>query len=165
MPKGVKGALLTVTNNGANDQDFTVEVYNQFGKSMSTLVDVQGDYQGTVAYGLSSQVGAIPTTILITSSGNWTVEFAPVATASMDIGSGSSDDVLLYGGAAGPFTVQSLASGEFSLTEFSGNSPKADVLTSQTGWWTGQVDFPAGPLVLVVGSDGSWNLQVGFITQ
>ncbi len=165
VPKGVKGALLTVTNNGADDQDFRVEVYNQFGKPMSTLVDVQGDYQGTVAYGLNSQIGATPTTILITSSGNWSVEFAPVSTASMELGSGTSNDVILYPGDAGPLTVQSLTSGDFSLTTFSGSNPTANVLTTQTGWWTGTVDLPDGPLVLVVSSNGAWNLQFGFVTQ
>ena len=164
VPKGIKGALLTVTNNGADDQDFRVEVYNQFGKPMSTLVDVVGDYQGTVAYGLTSQVGATPTTILITSSGNWTIEFAPVASASMDLGQGNSSDVFLYDGESGPLTVQSLASGAFTLTSYSGSNPTANILTTQTGWWTGQVNIPAGPLVLVVGSDGAWNIQVGFIT-
>lgn len=161
VPVGVKGALLTVTNNGADDQEFQVEVYNQFGKSMSTLIDAMGDYQGTVAYGLTSQLGSTPTTILITSSGNWSIEFAPIASASMVIGSGNSDDVLLYGGEAGPMTVQSLTSGSFTLTTYSGNKPVANVVTTQTGLWTGQVDFPAGPLVLVVGSDGGWNLHVG----
>jgi hypothetical protein len=164
VPKGVKGALLTVTNNGADDQDFKVEVYNQFGKPMSTLIDTVGDYQGTVAYGLSSQLGATPTTILITSSGNWSVEFAPVASASMELGQGSSNDVILYGGESGPLTVQSLTSGAFTLTTYSGNNPTPNLLTTQTGWWTGQVTIPAGPLVLVVGSDGAWNLQVGFAT-
>jgi len=164
VPKGIKGALLTVTNNGADDQDFRVEVYNQFGKPMSTLVDVVGDYQGTVAYGLTSQVGATPTTILITSSGNWTIEFAPVASASMELGQGNSSDVFLYDGESGPLTVQSLASGAFTLTSYSGSNPTANILTTQTGWWTGQVNIPAGPLVLVVGSDGAWNIQVGFIT-
>lgn len=162
VPKGVKGALLTVTNNGADDQDFRVEVYNQFGKPMSTLIDVVGDYQGTVAYGLTSQLGATPTTILITSTGNWTVEFAPVASASMELGQGNSSDVFLYGGESGPLTVQSLTSGAFTLTSYSGSNPTANVLTTQTGWWTGQVNIPAGPLVLVVGSDGAWNIQVGF---
>lgn len=165
VPKGVKGALLTVTNNGADDQEFRVEVYNQFGKPMGTLINVVGDYQGTVAYGLASQVGATPTTILITSSGNWTVEFAPVASASMDLGQGASNDVILYGGEAGPLSVQSLTGGTFVLTTYSGNNPSPNVLTTQTGWWTGQVDLPSGPLVLVVGSDGAWNLQVGFAAQ
>jgi len=164
VPKGVKGALLTVTNNGADDQDFRVEVYNQFGKPMSTLIDVMGDYQGTVAYGLASQLGVTPTTILITSSGNWTVEFAPVASASMEFGQGNSSDVFLYDGESGPLTVQSLTSGAFTLTSYSGSNPAANILTTQTGWWTGQVNIPAGPLVLVVGSDGAWNIQVGFIT-
>jgi len=164
VPKGVKGALLTVTNNGADDQDFRVEVYNQFGKPMSTLIDVVGDYQGTVAYGLTSQLGATPTTILITSSGNWTVEFAPVASASTELGQGNSSDVFLYGGESGPFTIQSLTSGAFTLTSYSGSNPTANVLTTQSGWWTGQVNVPTGPLVLVVGSDGAWNIQVGFTT-
>ncbi|CAB4557387.1 unannotated protein [freshwater metagenome] len=165
VPKGIKGALLTVTNNGADDQVFRVEVVNQFGKPMSRLVDVQGDYQGTVAYGLASLIGATPTTILITSAGNWSVEFAPVSTASMDLGQGTSNDVLLYGGGAGPMTVQSLTSGDFTMTSFAGSDPRPTELTSQTGWWTGQVDLPEGPLVLVINSDGAWNLQIGFITQ
>jgi ABC-type sugar transport system substrate-binding protein len=165
VPKGIKGALLTVTNNGADDQDFRVEVINQFGKPMSRLVDVQGDYQGTVAYGLASLIGATPTTILITSAGNWSVEFAPVSTASMDLGQGTSNDVLLYGGGGGPMTVQSLTSGDFTMTSFAGSDPRPTELTSQTGWWTGQVDLPEGPLVLVINSDGAWNLQIGFITQ
>lgn len=95
----VKGGILTFTNNAADNSSFVVQVFDQDGKPMGDpLIDLRGDYAGTVGYGLAApeiDSDAVPTTVLVTSSGNWAVEIAPVSAAPIGVGTYSGDKVIL----------------------------------------------------------------------
>ena len=95
----VKGGILTFTNNAADTSDFIVQVYDQDGNPMGDpLIDVRGDYAGTVGYGLAAPEiasDAVPTTVQVTSSGNWAVEIAAVSAAPSGMGTYSGDKVIL----------------------------------------------------------------------
>jgi hypothetical protein len=95
----VKGGILTFTNNAADDSSFVVQVFDQDDKPMGDpLINLRGDYAGTVGYGLAApeiDSDAVPTTVLVTSSGNWAVEIAPVSAAPIGVGTYSGDKVIL----------------------------------------------------------------------
>ena len=95
----VKGGILTFTNNAADTSDFIVQVFDQDGNPMGDpVIDVRGDYAGTVGYGLSAPEiasDAVPTTVQVTSSGNWAVEIAAVSAAPSGMGTYSGDKVIL----------------------------------------------------------------------
>ena len=95
----VKGGILTFTNNAADTSSFVVQVFDQDGKLMGDpLINVSGDYAGTVGYGLSApeiDTDAVPTTVQVTSSGNWAVEIAAVSAAPSGMGTYSGDKVIL----------------------------------------------------------------------
>jgi len=95
----VKGGILTFTNNAADTSDFIVQVFDQDGNPMGDpVIDVRGDYAGTVGYGLSAPEiasDAVPTTVQVTSTGNWAVEIAAVSAAPSGMGTYSGDKVIL----------------------------------------------------------------------
>ena len=95
----VKGGILTFTNNAADTSNFVVQVFDQDGNPMGDpLIDVRGDYAGTVGYGLSAPEiasDAVPTTVQVSSSGNWAVEIAAVSAAPSGMGTYSGDKVIL----------------------------------------------------------------------
>jgi hypothetical protein len=95
----VKGGILTFTNNADDTSSFLVQVFDQDGKPMGDpLIDVRGDYAGTVGYGLSApeiNSDAVPTTVQVNSSGNWAVEIAAVSAAPSGMGTYSGDKVIL----------------------------------------------------------------------
>jgi hypothetical protein len=164
LPSGATGAIITLTNNGPDAGAFVAQMKNQFGNDMGApLVNTTGDYVGTVAYGLTAQVGSTPRTLLITSTGSWTIEISSVSSASTTIGAGTGDQVFLYGGATSTLHVQySLLGGaQFSVSEYAGTSPMQLSLVNTNSSYDDTVALPAGPAVLVVNSYGSWNLSVG----
>lgn len=95
----VKGGILTFTNNAADASDFVVQVFDQDDNPMGDpLIAVRGDYAGTVGYGLAApeiNSDAVPTSVLVTSSGNWAVEIAAVSAAPSGVGTYSGDKVIL----------------------------------------------------------------------
>lgn len=98
LPEGARGGVLTFTNNADDASEFTVTLedanHMQIG---DPIVDVIGDYVGTVGYGLSYDLGgdAQPAFVRVVTSGNWAMEIQPVSAAPIGGGSYTGDKVVL----------------------------------------------------------------------
>lgn len=161
LPVGIKGALVTLTNNGAADQQFIAQVIDQNGNPIGgPLVDTVDDYAGTTAYGLAATAGQTPTTLLITSSGNWSVEIAKVSSAGQVIQNGNGDKVVLYAGAAANLHATTFGQYTFSVIEYAGQNPTAQTLVNATGLIDQNGPITAGPSVIQITSEGYYNLSV-----
>lgn len=159
LPTGAAGGIVTITNNGGDDLDFIVSVIDQNGNQIGApLVDVTGDYQGTVAYGLAPQSGSTPTTLLIQSGGAWTVEIASVATASQNIQNGNGDDVFLTTGKQTTLQVQTFGLYDFNLSQSTGATPATTTLLGVSGLTNQPVTISSTPAVLVISTTGYYNL-------
>lgn len=161
LPQKATGAIVTVTNNGADDQEFTVSVIDQFGNQIGDdLISVTGDYQGTVGYGLQKLVGSQPTTLLIKSGGAWTVEIAPVSSASQNIQNGQGDDVYLVSGQQTTLTVQTFGLYDFQLNQFVGSPPTQSTIINVSGLVNQNTQIATSPSVLTINSSGYYNLSL-----
>lgn len=161
LPSGAAGGIVTITNNGGDNLPFEVSVIDQTGNQIGApLVSDTGDYQGTVAYGLSASAGQTPTTLLIQSGGAWTVEIAPVSAASQDIQNGNGDNVFLTSGKQTSLQIQTFGLYSFALTQFTGNTPAATTIVDVQGITNQTASISSTPAILVVSSTGYYNLAL-----
>lgn len=161
----IKGGILTFTNNAADDSDFVVQVFDQDGNQMGDpLIDVRGDYAGTVGYGLAApeiNSDAVPTTVHVTSSGNWAVEIAAVSAAPSALGTYAGDKVILVSSPKNNTLVVNygLVGGRFGVNYFY-QDQLTQILVPLSG---GQVDnqsfaLNGVPGVIAVNSGGQWSV-------
>lgn len=165
LPVDGKGGIVTVSNNAADESPFTVYVMDQNNQVISQLVDVTGDYVGTVAYGLQQTglLGSNPKNLYVISGGNWSVEIAKVGAAPATIPVTSTGDKVYLYNATGKVLHGSypLLSGEFIVTQYSGSQPQANEIINNAGAiYDGDVTLPNGPGVLQVNATGGWALAI-----
>ena len=162
----VKGGILTFTNNAADDSDFVVQVLDQDGNPMGDpLIDVRGDYAGTVGYGLAApeiNSDAVPTTVQITSSGNWAVEIAAVSAAPMGLGTYSGDKVILMPAPKNNTLVVNygLVGGRFGVNYFY-QDQLTQILVPLSGAQIDDQSFALNgvPGLIAVNSGGQWTVS------
>ncbi len=162
----VKGGILTFTNNAADNSSFVVQVFDQDDKPMGDpLIDLRGDYAGTVGYGLAApeiDSDAVPTTVLVTSSGNWAVEIAPVSAAPTGVGTYSGDKVILMPAPKNNTLVVNygLVGGRFGMNYYY-QDQLTQILVPLSGAQVDNQSFALNgvPGVIAVRSGGQWTVS------
>ncbi|MCF8541352.1 MAG: hypothetical protein K9H50_06290 [Aurantimicrobium sp.] len=162
----VKGGILTFTNNAADDSDFVVQVLDQDGNPMGDpQIAVRGDYAGTVGYGLAApeiNSDAVPTTVRVTSSGNWAVEIAAVSAAPMGLGTYSGDKVILMPAPKNNTLVVNygLVGGRFGVNYYY-QDQLTQILVPLSGAQVDDQSFALNgvPGLIAVNSGGQWTVS------
>lgn len=163
LPEGATYGIITAEYTG--NEDFTVVVLDGAGSQIGDdLVDADGAYEGTTAFGLdligSDEAGDdpdAPSDLRIEAEGEWTVRIAPVQDApELALPARSQGDVVLQwlGDAATPTltSVQDLtlaqvtAEGERVLIE----DEIAEIVA---------IELQAGPSLVVIRTEGAWTLE------
>ena len=161
----IKGGILTFTNNAADDSDFVVQVFDQDGNQMGDpLIDVRGDYAGTVGYGLAApeiNSDAVPTTVHVTSSGNWAVEIAAISAAPSALGTYAGDKVILVSSPKNNTLVVNygLVGGRFGMNYYH-QDQLTQILVPLSGGQADNQSFALNgvPGVIAVNSGGQWSV-------
>jgi len=162
----IKGGIMTFTNNAADNSDFTVQIFDQDGNPMGDpVIDVLGDYAGTVGYGLSApeiNSDAVPTTAHVTSSGNWAVEIGAVSTAPQGMGTYTGDKVVLMPAPANNTLVVNygLIGGNFGLNYYY-QDQLTQILVPFSGAQVDNQSFQLNgvPGLISVHSGGQWKVS------
>lgn len=162
----IKGGILTFTNNAADTSNFVIQVFDQDGNPMGDpLIDVRGDYAGTVGYGLSApeiNSGAIPTTVQVSSSGNWAVEIGAVSAAPSGMGTYSGDKVILMPAPNKETLIVNygLVGGRFGLNYYY-QDQLTQILVPLSGAQVTNQSFTLNgvPGAIVVRSGGQWTVS------
>jgi len=162
----IKGGILTFTNNAADNSDFIVQVFDQDGNQMGDpLIDLRGDYAGTVAYGLAApeiNTNAVPTTVHVTSSGNWAVEIAAVSAAPSSLDTYIGDKVLLLPAPKNNTLVVNygLIGGRFGVNYYY-QDQLTQILVPMSGAQVDNQSFALNgvPGVIAVNSGGQWSVS------
>jgi hypothetical protein len=156
LPDGDGPAAATITANGSSN--FAVWSLDANMAQQDLLVNTIGAYTGIVGMDLKSNQ---PTKALqIASNGPWTVSIHSLASLRAFTGNattGTSDDVVIYRGAAGAAAITNTGSSNFAVWTY-GN--RSNLAVNEIGAYTGTVVWQKGPLLVVVTSDGPWTITV-----
>ncbi len=157
LPEGVDAAMVTVSHDGA--ASFVVKGLDASEQpTMDLLVNTTGAYSGTVAYGLSGDVGGQAVMLAITADGNWTIDVAPLGSAEEFAGSGSGDAVFLYSGASTSLALHHDGAKNFIVFQHTGVAFPFALLVNAVGEYVGTVPLAPGPSVVTVNADGLWTV-------
>ncbi|GLI27779.1 hypothetical protein ARHIZOSPH14_20210 [Agromyces rhizosphaerae] len=163
LPADATGGIVQASHDG--DDAFQVTVLNSSGSATGDpLVDVDGDYDGTTAYGVSDASDAV--TLQITATGDWQVTVSQMSSAPElpSAVSGEDDSVYLYGGDA--TTLAATHSGDdaedpFVVRQQSEQAFSSSALIDVTGNFDGSAPLAAGPSVVTVQADEDWTITLG----
>lgn len=125
------------------------------------LVNTIGAHSGTSLFGaMHSQAARY---LEVQADGPWSLQVRDIRYAAEFGGSssGSVDEVLLYGGAAGTLSASYSGDANFIVLEhFRGRyGDESDLLFNEIGAYSGAATLNAGPAVIEVISDGPWSLR------
>lgn len=134
---------------------------NSARENTDLLVNTIGAHRGTSLFGA---MHSDPARYLeIEADGPWSLEVRDIRYAAEFGGSssGSTDDVLLYGGPAGVLSASYSGSSNFIVVEHYRDryGDASDLLFNEIGGYSGSATLQAGPAVLEVIGDGSWSLR------
>lgn len=167
-PKEYAGAgddVLTITKHDTGAQvaiithsgwsNFAVHTLDSTLDSTDLLVNVIGNYSGTVLFDTSTRT-AETTALKITADGAWTVKLVPLSSVRALDGSapitGRGDDVFRYTGSAKAATFTHDGTSNIAVHYF-GSPP--DLLINEIGAYTGTVVWAPG--FYQVSADGNWS--------
>jgi hypothetical protein len=159
IPEGV-AAIATITNKGGGS-NFAVWSLAADGSKLDLLVNVIGNYSGTVIFDTTS--GQHSVAFSVDSSGSWTITVKPLQLArswdSVSKLSGTGDDVILLQAPISGLTTATLTnagSGNFAVWAYSATS--GGLLVNEIGSYNGEVQLPSGTMLLVINSNGAWTV-------
>lgn len=155
-PEADKGALISTTNVGAQD-NFTIYALDAQLQPGDLLVNAVGSYRGT---SILDKSGESTTRLKIDGGGAWTVTIRPLSAARRMTTSttGKGDDVVLYDGPTGVATVTNRGPQDNFTIYYYGDS--TDLLVNQIGSYTGETPIQAGPAFLEIDGAGAWSIKV-----
>lgn len=158
--------MATLTHRGTGDFTVTSLDSNYNATKSDMIAGRTGDYVGTVIFDPGSTAG-VTAQLAIKASGPWTVSIASVKAAPSYAKTkivGKSDAVFNYSGKAGAVQLSSNVSDGFAvvtLRMISGRwEPGYLIVSQETGHYNGTVQWPAGPAVGIVYSDGPWSANI-----
>lgn len=158
LPDGVSAGMVTAEHSGSSN--FVINVLDSTNQaSGDLLVNEIGSYSGTTAYGLTG-LSDDATSLEVTADGSWTIEIAPLAEADQFEGSGSGDGVFLYSGEATAMDASHSGESNFTVWQMSDGWMGSDLLINEIGSYSGTVPLTAGPALIVITADGSWELAL-----
>lgn len=159
LPDGVSAGMVTAEHSGSSN--FVINVLDSTNQaSGDLLVNEIGSYSGTTAYGLTG-LSDDATSLEVTADGPWTIDIAPLADAAEFEESGSGDGVFLYSGDATAVDASHSGESNFAVWQMSDGWMGSDLLINEIGSYSGTVPLTAGPALIVITADGSWELALG----
>jgi hypothetical protein len=161
LPAGARGGAATITYQGGSN--FVVWALNAQNEKVDLLVNEIGSYSGTVSWGVVyGSSGAVK--LQISSSGPWTVKYAPVSSLPGIQSQSSGDGVFLYDGGPSALNLFYPGSGYFGVWETKTGTYQpldTDLLVNEIGPYSGSVPLRNGYSVIDVSADGAWAASVG----
>ena len=164
----ITAGLVKIDSTNLNDVPFLVEVLATDNVTViDTIVTSPGTYNGTVAFGLagygSNTAGALK--ITTATDVTWSVLISPVSSAPQGPlaapSSTSGDVVYLYAGAAATLHAQTFVPDQgIVVTQFFGPTTPALPLVNSPTMVDQRGPISAGPSVVTIKADGSWNVTV-----
>lgn len=164
----ITAGVVKIDSTNLNDVPFLVEVLATDNVTViDTIVTSPGTYNGTVAFGLagygSNTAGALKITTV--NEVTWSVLISPVSTAPQGPlsapSSTSGDVVYLYAGAAATLHAQTFVPDQgIVVTQFFGPTSPALTLVNSPTMVDQRGPISAGPSVVTIKADGSWNVTV-----
>jgi hypothetical protein len=158
LPDGSgQAAVATIAHQGSSN--FAVWALDSNMAQQDLLVNVIGNYQGTVLFNLS---GNDTTSLEITADGAWSVTVRSLLSLEEFDGSpvsGSGDDVLIYRGKAGVAAITHNGSSNFAVWTY---GDRTDLVVNEIGAYSGSVRWTAGPSVVAISADGEWSITVSW---
>jgi hypothetical protein len=164
----ITAGVVKIDTSNLGDVPFLVEVLATDNVTViDTIVTTPGTYNGTVAFGLagygSNTAGALK--ITTDNAVTWSVLISPVSSAAQgplaSAGATSGDFVYLYGGAAATLRAETFAPNQgIVVTQFFGPTTGALTLVNSSIMVDQRSPINAGPSVVTIKADGSWNVTV-----
>ena len=164
----ITAGVVKIDSTNLNDVPFLVEVLATDNVTViDTIVTSPGTYNGTVAFGLagygSNTAGALK--ITTATDVTWSVLISPVSSAPQGPlaapSSTSGDFVYLYSGAAATLHAQTFVPDQgIVVTQFFGPTTPALTLVNSPTMVDQRGPISAGPSVVTIKADGSWNVTV-----
>ena len=164
----ITAGVVKIDTTNLNDVPFVVEVLSTDNVTViDTIVSSAGTYDGTVAFGLagygSDTAGALK--ITTASDVTWSILISPVSSAAQGPlstpSSTSGDLVYLYAGAAATLHSQTFTPDQgIVVTQYFGPTTAALTLVNSTTMVDQRGPISAGPSVVTIKADGSWNVTV-----
>ena len=164
----ITAGVVKIDSTNLNDVPFLVEVLATDNVTViDTIVTSPGTYNGTVAFGLAGYGNNTAGALKITTATDvtWSVLISPVSTAPQGPlaapSSTSGDVVYLYSGAAATLHAQTFVPDQgIVVTQFFGPTTPALTLVNSPTMVDQRGPISAGPSVVTVQADGSWNVTV-----
>ena len=158
IPEDVPGTA-TIANRGS--ANFVVWSIGADGSTLDLLVNVIGNYSGTVIFDTGS--GEHSVAFKVESSGSWTITVKPIQAARLWDGvsklTGRGDDVvLLQEPIVGLTTATITHSGSSNFAVWSYSDSGRDLLVNEIGKFSGEIQLPPGMMLLVINADGAWTV-------
>ena len=165
----ITAGVVKIDTTNLNDADFLVEVLATDNTTViDTIVTSAGTYSGTVAFGLAGYGDQTAGALKITTANDvtWSVLISPVSSATpgplSTQSSTSGDMVYLYAGGAATLHAQTFVPDQgIVVTEFFGPKTAAQTLVNSPSMVDQRGPITAGPAVVTIKADGSWNVTVG----
>ena len=164
----ITAGVVKIDSTNLNDVPFLVEVLATDNVTViDTIVTSPGTYNGTVAFGLAGYGNNTAGALKITTATDvtWSVLISPVSTAPQGPlsapSSTSGDVVYLYAGAAATLHAQTFVPDQgIVVTQFFGPTTPALTLVNSPTMVDQRGPISAGPSVVTIKADGSWNVTV-----
>lgn len=164
----ITAGVVKIDSTNLNDVPFLVEVLATDNVTViDTIVTSPGTYNGTVAFGLAGYGSNTAGALKITTANEvtWSVLISPVSTAPQGPlaapSSTSGDVVYLYAGAAATLHAQTFVPDQgIVVTQFFGPTSPALTLVNSPTMVDQRGPISAGPSVVTIKADGSWNVTV-----
>ncbi|MDH6409354.1 hypothetical protein M2113_000303 [Aurantimicrobium minutum] len=164
----ITAGVVKIDSTNLNDVPFLVEVLATDNVTViDTIVTSPETYNGTVAFGLAGYGNNTAGALKITTANEvtWSVLISPVSTAPQGPlsapSSTSGDVVYLYAGAAATLHAQTFVPDQgIVVTQFFGPTTPALTLVNSPTMVDQRGPISAGPSVVTIKADGSWNVTV-----
>lgn len=165
----ITAGLVKIDTTNLSNDSFTVEVLATDNTTViDTLVVSEDSYTGTTAFGLVATAGQTPGALKITTNQNvtWSVLISPISSAPQGPLATSTDTqndtVYLYGGGAATLHAQTFTPNQgIVVTQYFGPSASALTLVNSPTMVDQRGPISAGPSVVTIQANGSWNVTVG----
>lgn len=158
IPEGTP-AIATFTYRGSDN--FIVSSLAADGSENDGLVNVIGNYNGTVLFDENDGVHSVA--FKIETTGSWTALIEPVTKAPVWDGSaaykGTGDKVVHLSPPSSGLTTATFAyRGESNFIVTGYSSSGADGLVNEIGNYSGDIALPDGTFLITVESEGGWSI-------
>ena len=152
-------AIANISHTGVSN--FAVSSIGESGEQLDLLVNVIGNYAGTVLFDEAS--GSHTVAFDIQADGAWTIEIRPVTDAFQWDGAaalaGSGDDVAILSPASAGLKTVTLThqgDGNFAILAY---GPSTDLIVNEIGPYSGEVLLADGTFLFEITANGPWTIS------